>query len=117
MENDYWEPALIGPDLKPMVKNQSVVPVSASGVVKNSGADDIELLCKSNIPAMWEKAIALGLQSEKPSEVLSILKEMLDRTYGKATEKVETEVTHKYVIMGVQEAVDAESWKRDVIDG
>lgn len=111
---EEWKPNIIGPDLKPRV--EMTTQATSVSLVKNSGADSIDLLCKSNIPAMWEKAISLGLQSDKPAEVLAILKEMLDRTYGKATEKVETEVTHKYVIMGVEESTDAEAWRKDVID-
>lgn len=111
---EEWKPNIIGPDLKP--RSEMPVQATSTSLVKNSGADSIDLLCKSNIPAMWEKAIALGLQSEKPAEVLAILKEMLDRTYGKATEKVETEVTHRYVIMGVEASKDADSWRREVLE-
>ena len=63
-------------------------PQSASELAVKMGielpqTDDMAELARSAVPELVRKAIILAAGSDKLSEVLSVLKELADRGYGK----------------------------------
>lgn len=78
--------------------------------------EDPMKMLEANVPSLIQRGLELAYDTDDLSKYNSYLNIVLDRVYGKSTEKVETEITHKYVIMGVAESIDADSWRQEVIE-
>lgn len=83
-DDDVWVPEPYTPPLAGLVAKAAPTAVVEIG-------DPVEMM-KSKMPQMVARAIQLGLESDKLTEVMALLKEMNDRVYGKAVQQIQADI-------------------------
>ena len=77
---------------------------------KNKITQDIKALAQVHGEEAIETLQSLMRDAENEQTRVAAAKELLDRGYGKATQHIEAETTHRYVARVPEKAPDNETW-------
>lgn len=80
---------------------------------KNKSTADVKALAQLHGPEAIERLVSLMRSSANEQTSVSAAKELLDRGYGKATQYIEAETTHRYVARIPGKAQSAETWQHE----